>query len=253
PALAEWLEARRPLPARVAALARRYANEPYRLALALVAADLERASRDDMTARLLDDAPHRARVTVGEVRTALDLIAEAMPAALAEDGLRIARAQLEIFGLHTARLDVREESSRLAAALGQMLEGLGIARGFVGQDERERQALVLRLLDGAPPEPSDLDAAAGGEASAETWRLFKLLARARTIYGGESTGPFVISMTRGVADVLTVLVLARWAGAAPGLQIAPLFETLDDLAAAPGVLAELFALDVYREHLAGCP
>ena len=59
-------------------------------------------------------------------------------------------------------------------------------------------------------------------------------------------------MTRGPADVLTVLLLARWAGCAAGLPIVPLFETLDDLEAAPRILAELFALDVYRAHLAAC-
>src|SRR5207245_715167 len=45
PALEAWLDARRPLPVRVAFLAPRYANEPARLALALLAADLEAASR----------------------------------------------------------------------------------------------------------------------------------------------------------------------------------------------------------------
>ncbi len=81
PALAAWLEARRPLPPHVAYLEGRYAGEPYRLALSLVAADLEAASRDDMTARLLDEAPHQARITRGEVKEVLDLIAGAMPPA----------------------------------------------------------------------------------------------------------------------------------------------------------------------------
>jgi phosphoenolpyruvate carboxylase len=59
-------------------------------------------------------------------------------------------------------------------------------------------------------------------------------------------------MTRGPADVLPFLLLARWAGCEDGLQIVPLFETLDDLDAAPRILAELFALDIYRAHLATC-
>ena len=84
-----------------------------------------------------------------------------------------------------------------------------------------------------PPAPSKLAEAAASETSAETWRLFRLLARAQGIYGRESLGPFIISMTRGPADLLTVLLLARWAGCAPGLAIVPLFETLDDLDAAP--------------------
>src|SRR4029450_8364894 len=71
------------------------------------------------------------------------------------------------------------------------------------------------------------------------------------IYGRASLGPFVISMTRGPADVLTVLLLARWAAADAGRAIVPLFETVDDLDAAPGILEALFRLPVYRAHLAG--
>ena len=251
-ALTAWLEARRPLPARVAYLEARYANEPYRLALALIAADLETASQEDVTARLLDDSPHQAHVTVDELRTVLDLIAQAIPPILARDRLRTVRAQVETFGLHAARLDVREEAGRLTAALGEMLETLAIAQGFAGKNARERTALVLRLLTAGAPKPSELAAAAVGEASAETWRLFRVLGRARAVYGAEALGPFVISMTRSAVDVLAVLLLARWAGCASGLRIVPLFETLEDLDAAPRILTELFALRVYREHIAGC-
>ena len=77
PALAEWLQSRRPLPMRVARLEQRYAGEPYRLALSLLAADLEAASQDDMTTRLLDEAPHHALVTVEQITRVLDLIAGA--------------------------------------------------------------------------------------------------------------------------------------------------------------------------------
>ena len=94
--------------------------------------------------------------------------------------------------------------------------------------------------------------AAGGETSREIWRLFRLLGRAQGIYGGASLGPFIISMTRGPADLLSVLLLARWAGCEPGLLIVPLFETLEDLEAAPRVLAELFALPVYQAQLDAC-
>ncbi len=88
--------------------------------------------------------------------------------------------------------------------------------------------------------------------TAETWATFRLIARAQHVYGRELIGPVIISMTHGVADVLTVLLLARWTGCADGLRITPLFETLDDLTHAPRILTELFSLDVYRAHLARC-
>ena len=252
PALARWLEARRPLPEHVAYLEQRYAGEPYRLALSLLAADLEAASEEDMTSRLLDEAPHRARVTADETRQVLALVAHAIPPVLADDALRALRIQLESFGLHAARLDIREDSGRIATALAEILAGLGIEGAFAEQDETERGRIVLGLLAGAPPTPPEVTAATGGETSRETWRLFRLIGRAQAIYGGESLGPFVISMTRGPADILSVLLLARWAGCAPRLHIVPLFETLADLDAAPRILGELFSLPVYRAQLERC-
>ena len=241
PALAAWLEARRPLPARVAYLAERYAGEPYRLALSLLASDLEAASREDMTARLLEETPHRARAAAGDVQEVLDLVAAAMPAPLAGRGLDSVRTQFRTFGLHAARLDIREDAGRITAVLGAILDALGLVRGFADEDDRGRTERLRVLL--AAPAPAALDLArtsATTEAAAETWRLFRLLARARDVYGPELSGPFVISMTKGAADVLGVLLLARWAGSAEGLQIAPLFETLDDLDAAPAILTALF-------------
>ncbi len=102
--------------------------------------------------------------------------------------------------------------------------------------------MALRLLAEEAPKASEISALALGELPGETWRLFRLLARAQAIYGRASLGPFIISMTRGPADLLTVLLLARWAGGADGLQIVPLFETLGDLDAAPRTLEALFAL-----------
>jgi phosphoenolpyruvate carboxylase len=59
-------------------------------------------------------------------------------------------------------------------------------------------------------------------------------------------------MTRGAADVLAVLLLARWTGAEPGLMVVPLFETLADLEAAPRIMAELFSLPVYAANVKAC-
>ena len=213
-ALEAWLAARRPLPAHAAYLEARYADEPYRLILALLAADLEAAARDDMTARLLEAAPHTARVSLADLTLPLTLIASALPPALARDRLWTVRRQLEAFGLHAARLDVREESSRLAAALGELLGALGLGGGFAKEDDRTRTETLLGLL--AKPVPEISASLALSPEAAETWALFRLLARARAVYGPELLGPFVISMTRGPADLLTVLLLARWAGCERG-------------------------------------
>jgi phosphoenolpyruvate carboxylase len=250
PSLQAWLQARRPLPARVAFLEERYAHEPYRLVLSLLAADLDAASHDDMTARLLEDTPHRARLTAEEVARVLDVVATGLPEPIAADRLHVVRRQLHAFGLHAAGLDVREDAGRLAAAAGRALDGLGVVSDFERRDDAGRVAILVRLLAEEAPSPERLAAIFDAhDTSVETWRLFRLLGRAARVYGHASLGPFVVSMTRGAADVLTVLLLSRWAGGIPGLAVVPLFETLADLDAAPRIMAELFGLPVYAAHL----
>jgi phosphoenolpyruvate carboxylase len=86
-------------------------------------------------------------------------------------------------------------------------------------------------------------------ATAETWALFQLISRICVVYGREPLGAIVISMAHSTADILTVLLLARWAGCTYVPPIAPLFESVEDLHGAQNILEALFTCDPYREHL----
>jgi phosphoenolpyruvate carboxylase len=250
PELQAWLDARHPLPDHVAFLENRYAGEPYRLTLSLLSADLEYASQEQMKARLLENTPHTARIRLDDLTRPIDLIAAATPPALAHYPLHTVQQQLNIFGLHTARLDIREDSSRLMTTVGEILRALNIDTAFEKGDDLARARTLVRLL--SEPAPQLAEHPGITPDTAETWATFRLLARAQHVYGRELIGPVIISMTHGVADVLTLLLLARWTGCADGLRITPLFETLDDLRQAPRILTELLSLDIYRAHLARC-
>ncbi len=247
PELQAWLAARRPLPEHVAYVEERYPDEPYRITLALLAADLAEASRDDMTARLLSTAPHSARVQVQDITEPLELVARSLPPEIVADELAVLQRRVQIFGLHAARLDMREHSGRLRAALGEILRALGRMADFENSDGAARRAILPELL--AEPAPELAPHPGVTARTAATWSLFELIGRARCVYGSALLGPFVISMAHDAADALTVLLLARWTGCAEGLQIVPLFETRDDLEGAAAVLTELFSTDIYREHL----
>lgn len=247
PELDDWFAQRqRDLPEHVAFLAERYANEPYRLALALLAADLQTASQEDMASHLLSDEPHAARGQVAEIDRVLDAVAAHVPAAVAESDLKDVRTQVDVFGLHSARLDIREDGRRLKGVMAEMLAAMGIADDYAEMTAEDRAALLSELLEKAeaPAIPDNLSAEAE-----ESWATFKLLARARAIYGSALIGPFVISMATEVADVLAVLLLASWAGGNEGLHIAPLFETIEDLENCPQVLGDLFTHPIYGQHL----
>lgn len=245
-----WFQSRHPLPAHVAYLAQRYSFEPYRVAMSLLADDLAQASQDDMTHRLLSDMPHTAKVRLENFSQPLEIISRAVPAAVSDDQLRILRYQFMIFGLGAARLDIREDSAVLRRAMGEILRALGIATAFETSSAVERMSILTTLLS----QPAIELARHPGitPQTAETLALFQLVARARSVYGSDLIGPIIISMTRDAADILTVLLLARWMGTDNCLQIVPLFETIADLNAAPQILDQLFHLQVYRQHLASC-
>jgi phosphoenolpyruvate carboxylase len=248
--LTDWIEARRPFPEHVAYIEERYVVEPYRLTLSLLAADLAEASREDMTARLLESDPHQAHLFLDELLKPMEMIADALPEVLLQGEFRTAQHKLSIFGLNSARLDIRENSARMNSVLSEILRALGIAPDFEHLSASERISLITRLFK--EPVPELAGHAGVTPPTAETWSLLKLIGRAREVYGHELLGPFIISMTESAADVLTVLLLAKWAGCDRGLQITPLFETIEDLEAAPAILTELFTSDVYRPHLESC-
>lgn len=245
-----WFEERRPLPSHVAFLEQRYGREPFRLVLALLVDDLARASRDDMTARLLSSESHAARIKLADLQQPLEWIGQVLPAALKATHFRHVQQQLQIFGLHAARLDLREDASKLNNALAEVLRGLGIAPDFCCVPPVDRLALLGELLDKPTPELAAQPGVTPG--SAETWTLFRLIARVRRLYGSDLLGPFIISMAQYPADILAVLLMLRWSGRADGIQIVPLFETVSDLHAAPDVLTELFHNNHYRDHLRTC-
>ena len=72
-----------------------------------------------------------------------------------------------------------------------------------------------------------------------------------------SIGSYVVSMAHDASDVLEVLLLLREVGlwsiedgkVACPIDVAPLFETVDDLEAADDVMRQLFELEPYVRHL----
>lgn len=152
---------------------------------------------------------------------------------------------MQCFGFHLAALDLRQDSAVHDAALAALLGD----PDWSGRAVEARVARLHALLDGeAVTAPDAPDAA-------PTLAAFAAVVEARRRFGPEAIGLYIISMSRSAADALAVLALARQAGCADAdgavpLDVAPLFETVDDLQAAPGVMRALFDDPVYRRHLA---
>ena len=202
-----------------------------------------------------------------------DRIAYARPDALGEDlrligeslrrhrGARLADGlvadlmrRVAVFGFHLARLDLRQHSEVVAAAIAEVLQVAGVEPDFLALDLPARARVLAREI--ANPRPIVRPLGGYSAQTAETIALFQTIARLQQELGPDACNVFIVSMTAGTADVLAPLLFAKEAGLFdPGpkprstLQVVPLFETIEDLHRAAGLMEELFALPVYARQL----
>ncbi len=207
----------------VGELANRYPHEPYRL---LLGALRERLAREPG----LDGAEVR-----GVLKTIRTSLLASRGAILAEGEFSELEVQAEVFGLHLARLDLRQHSSLHEKAVAELL-----ARpDYPARPEPEKQELLLGALAKVRP-LSETELKALSAATRAVVDPLVLAAHVAATGDAEAFGLYVISMTAGVSDILEVELLQKLTGVA--LPIAPLFETRTDLENAPGILGGLFAL-----------
>jgi phosphoenolpyruvate carboxylase len=152
--------------------------------------------------------------------------------------------RVETFGFHLATLDVRQDALVHRRVIGHVLG----EPGWLAMDASQRaERLVRALAEPAPEFQADTE-------TGDTLAVFQAIRDSQAFYGPNAIGPFIISMTQGADDVLSVLVLAHWAGLGDGsagipLDVAPLLETVEDLENGPAIMQALLTDSSYRAHL----
>ncbi|MDZ8257404.1 phosphoenolpyruvate carboxylase [Nostoc sp. ChiQUE01b] len=242
------------------ALALRYRQEPYRLKLAYVLKRLEN-TRDRNLALYNRETPKNPDSPL--YRSGADFLAELrmIQRNLTETGLSCRElenliCQVEIFGFNLTQLDIRQESSRHADALNEILEYLQILpQPYNELSEEQRVAwLTGELQTRRPLIPAELPFSEKTNDVIETFRIVRSLQQE---FGLNICQTYIISMCRDVSDVLEVLLLAKEARlfdpaiAVGTIQVIPLFETVEDLQRSRSVMRKLFELPLYRALLAG--
>ena len=172
-------------------------------------------------------------------------------------GVKSWQTQIDTFGLHLARLDVRQNAKVYREVIDEIFRVTGLHESPDTLSEEERCQLLVKSL-GTPVTISEDDVS---PAVQEAWRLFKLLHQIAAEYSMSAIGTHVISMTSAPSDVLTVLWLweqtsgdsahsgAETQSGTETLPIVPLLETIDDLKHGPAILSGMLEIPVYREHL----
>jgi phosphoenolpyruvate carboxylase len=218
------------------AVSQRFPGEPYRQKLAFVARKLE------------EDAYPADADLLADLTLIQESLRDHRGAVVAAGSLGHLVRQVEIFGLNLASLDVRQHSSSHAQTLDEILARAGVCHGYAGLPEAERQAIVTNEIrhGGVPLPPGDELSPASGDV-VETFRMIR---EAHQRFGRDCITAYVVSFTQGASDLLAILLLAQGVGVSRDLDIVPLFESVQDLRAAPDIMADLFANVPYARHLA---
>ncbi len=228
----------RDLSPRLEHLSARYPHEPYRLLLAAVRDQIDLSLRrvGDEKSLASEEVAERPFLRAASILETFEAIRRSLAAGrgalLAEGELATAIQTMEVFGLHTARLDLRQHSGQHEAAVAEIIG----RSDYPKLSETEKRRALSEAIAAARP----LALMALVEFSEQTRHVIeplRLAALTAHKFGPEALGIYIISMTTEVSDLLEVQLLMRLAGAA--LPIAPLFETLDDLNRAPTILEQL--------------
>lgn len=193
------------------------------------------------------DAGAQSTLTSAELAEGLDRLASSLrfvgAARVVELCVHPVRRLLDVFGVHLANLDIRQNSAAHDRAVDQLLAARGVRDSAFSTwpEERRRDFLLAEL---SRPEPWRLPRAELGSDALASLDCHRVLAGHLRLYGREGLGNLIVSMTRDVSDLLAVILVAREAGLARWregwwtvpLPIVPLFETLEHLGAASGII-----------------
>lgn len=235
-------------------------NEPYRRALNGMYARLA-ATATDVVGSVPGEEP-RARLRryaepaelVADLRTVEASLALHGAGRLAAARVAPVRRAVEIFGFHLTSMDLRQNSDVHEVVVAELLAKAGETDTYLELDEAGRVALLVTELQRVRPltspwadysEQTTSEMAILGEAASTVTRL-----------GPVAVATYVISKAQSVSDVLEVALLCKEVGLCLpagegrpmriGLSIVPLFETIDDLAAAGATVGALLALPLWK-------
>ncbi|MFW5800901.1 MAG: phosphoenolpyruvate carboxylase [Spirochaeta sp.] len=177
--------------------------------------------------------------------------------------------KVQCFGFHFASLDVRQDSS-VHERVWQRLVPLLCSQDILPQGTEYSALSVperIQLLSDCCMALSKVDAGEcarwnrawadkieqeGDSVGADVLRSFNAIRVIQNKNSEQGAHRYIISNAQSEAHVLEVLALAMLSGISHEsltLDVVPLFETIEDLHNADGVMRRLYAHPVYREHL----
>ncbi|MCA6110047.1 phosphoenolpyruvate carboxylase [Bradyrhizobium cenepequi] len=229
-------------------------GEPYRLAVSGIFARLATTAEKlqvEITRRPVGKA--EPYTDVNELKADLDVLDRSLiannSAVVARGRLRLLRRAVDCFGFHLARLDIRQNSAVHEHTVAELLDAAISGMSYMALGEDARISLLLGELRNARPLCSPF--VKYSEETQSELAVFRAAAEAHATFGPEVISQCIISMCKGISDMLEVAVLLKEVGlinpsGRSAINIVPLFETIEDLQASSSIMDRMLALHDYR-------
>jgi len=229
-------------------------GEPYRLAVSFIYARLTAtASRLEVETTRRPVGQAAAYASVKELQADLDVLDRSLIAnnsrVIARGRLRLLRRAVDCFGFHLARLDIRQNSAVHERTVAELIDAAMPGMSYLALSEEARIALLSSELRNARPLTSSF--VKYSEETLGELAVFHAAAEAHAKFGADVIPQCIISMCKGMSDMLEVALLLKEVGLVDpsgrcAINIVPLFETIEDLQASSAIMDRMLSLHDYR-------
>jgi phosphoenolpyruvate carboxylase len=155
--------------------------------------------------------------------------------------------KVQIFGLHFASLDIRQESSVhgtvIESLIGKVKE---LPENYSSLNEDEKISVLSNL------QPIDTSVLNGDPIQKDTIESVQAVKQIQKYNGVQGCNRYIISQCNSALNAMEVyglFLLGGWKKEEMNVDIVPLFETIDDLKGAAEIMRKLYTNEEYKQHL----
>ncbi|KUE90291.1 phosphoenolpyruvate carboxylase [Cupriavidus necator] len=242
------------------------ADEPYRRALIGIYARLAATSKA-LTGHAVPRRPvapaepyDSAEAFAADVQVVVDSLRANHGQALANGRIEALARAIGVFGFHLASVDMRQVSDVHEAVIAELFAAAGIAPDYAALPEARKLELLLAEL--RQPRLLTLPWHEYSEQTRKELAIFAAARELRARYGKRIARNYIISHTETLSDLVEVMLLQKESGMLQGtlgsktdparmeLMVIPLFETIEDLRNAAGIMQSLLDLPGFDSVIA---
>lgn len=160
---------------------------------------------------------------------------------------------VQIFGFHFASIDLRQDSRVHSETIHQLLGLLSEIDNYLSKDPLKKFEILENYLTKEAVNIVSLEEKLE-PLFLDTLQSLRAAFHIQKTNGEKGANRYIISRSKEAYHILEVLLLAHWGEPSLPkipLDLIPLFESIEDIRAAPHVMEKLYKSKTYRNHLEG--